>query len=462
MIFKELLRAATRQSAFSNSLLCPTCFRSLDQYREHMRQTSRAALGAITLGSSERSAALWRDRSYREGHSIVLHGHNAATKQKLSQAITAKHAEPGYASKVSQSRTRYWQDPTYRAARSWDRDRFVAEAHAVHGERYDYGGVEYYGFRTKISITCKLHGPFVQLPGHHIYFANGCPACAAERTVSRGEVELAEWVGGLGYGVLRNDRAALGGAELDVYLPDRGVAIEYHGLYWHSHAARETAPQRYRHHFKATLADRAGITLLQFYDYEWQQQPYLVQSVIRSKLGMTARVGARKLSPGGLSEAEAEAFFGRNHLQGHRPAASYYALWDGDGPAAALSLCARGAGHELIRFASRAGVTVVGGLSRLLHRARRGGVTRLFTYADRRYSTCGGYLACGFRRTGLTAPGYRYTKGGVVYSRQRFQKHKLRALLPEFDPALSESENMFLAGYRRVWDAGHYTLEREL
>ena len=37
----------------------------------------------------------------------------------------------------------------------------------------------------------------------------------------------------------------------------------------------------------------------------------------------------------------------------------------------------------------------------------------------------------------------------------RFQKHKLSGVLGLFDGSLTEAENMFMNGYRRLWDAGH-------
>lgn len=45
-----------------------------------------------------------------------------------------------------------------------------------HGEKYDYSKVTYKDEKTKIIITCKLHGDFKQTPGSHM-FGSGCPKC---------------------------------------------------------------------------------------------------------------------------------------------------------------------------------------------------------------------------------------------------------------------------------------------
>ena len=59
---------------------------------------------------------------------------------------------------------------------------------------------------------------------------------------------------------------------------------------------------------------------------------------------------------------------------------------------------------------------------------------------------------------GTTKPNYFYIKNNRIYSRQQFQKHKLSRKLCEFDDSLTEVQNMFNNGYRRIWDCGHLKL----
>ncbi|MBL4799466.1 MAG: GIY-YIG nuclease family protein [Oleispira sp.] len=54
---------------------------------------------------------------------------------------------------------------------------FVSEAISVHGDTYDYSETEYINKRTKISIVCKIHGVFQQLPGQHLS-SSGCLKCS--------------------------------------------------------------------------------------------------------------------------------------------------------------------------------------------------------------------------------------------------------------------------------------------
>ena len=57
---------------------------------------------------------------------------------------------------------------------------FIEDAKLTHGDRYDYSKVEYTNTKTNITIICKVHGEFEQLPGHHKR-GSGCKKCAFEK-----------------------------------------------------------------------------------------------------------------------------------------------------------------------------------------------------------------------------------------------------------------------------------------
>ena len=49
--------------------------------------------------------------------------------------------------------------------------RFLQLAHDVHGDKYSYSLVDYKGVKFDVTITCPIHGNFVQAAGLHL---NGC------------------------------------------------------------------------------------------------------------------------------------------------------------------------------------------------------------------------------------------------------------------------------------------------
>ena len=75
------------------------------------------------------------------------------------------------------------------------REEFIAEAMAVHGDFYDYSLVpaEMPGNRTKVSITCPIHGPFLQAPMNHKQ-GKGCRKCGREKARKGRSYSLAQFL----------------------------------------------------------------------------------------------------------------------------------------------------------------------------------------------------------------------------------------------------------------------------
>ncbi len=57
------------------------------------------------------------------------------------------------------------------------KEQIIADAIAVHGDKYDYSKVDYQGNKVKVCIICPKHGEFWQVPNHHLRGV-GCPKCA--------------------------------------------------------------------------------------------------------------------------------------------------------------------------------------------------------------------------------------------------------------------------------------------
>lgn len=55
-------------------------------------------------------------------------------------------------------------------------EEFIVNAKLAHGNKYDYSKVIYKNARTKVIITCPIHGDFEQTPNNHLRGQN-CPDC---------------------------------------------------------------------------------------------------------------------------------------------------------------------------------------------------------------------------------------------------------------------------------------------
>jgi hypothetical protein len=65
---------------------------------------------------------------------------------------------------------------TQRKYLSKDTQYYINKFKEIHGDKYDYSLVNYTNLKTKITIICKEHGEFTQLPFCHLKGA-GCPKC---------------------------------------------------------------------------------------------------------------------------------------------------------------------------------------------------------------------------------------------------------------------------------------------
>lgn len=61
--------------------------------------------------------------------------------------------------------------------------KFVGHAVSLHGEKYNYGKVQYHSAHTPVNIGCPKHGDFFQLPYAHLC-GHGCPMCGSEASAS--------------------------------------------------------------------------------------------------------------------------------------------------------------------------------------------------------------------------------------------------------------------------------------
>jgi hypothetical protein len=336
-------------------------------------------------------------------------------------------------------------------------EEFVYRSKKMHGDKYDYSESNYINSNSHVYIICPIHGKFSQNPQKHL---NGHGCCKCRDIVSRPHNELLKIVQEH-FECSINDRKILNGVEIDIYIPDMKFGIEINGAYWHGCGIDNlTRHSSYKslHRMKADLAEKSGISLYQFWDFEINNNISLIRSMILNKLGMSETIYARKCDIKKLTNNEAKDFFDRCHIQKHRYASHIYGLILNGDVQCALSMSTHTVYQwEIIRYACTLDKTVVGGFSRLLtHFKRENSPNSILTFADKRFSTGELYFKNGFKLIADTNPNYFYYRGSEIISRQRCQKHRLHKILGhKCDNNASETINMLRNGYRKVYDAGH-------
>jgi len=344
------------------------------------------------------------------------------------------------------------------------KEQFIEKARFKHSDFYDYSSVVYVKSDVKIEILCPTHGAFYQAPYSHLN-GQGCPRCANVGP-SKNEIELSTLLATFAP-VVTSDREVLYPQEIDCYLPDRKIGVEFCGLFYHSIKFRD----KNYHLSKLLSAQSKGVHLIQVFEDEWIAKPKIVGAILKNKiLPSGTRIFARNTEVKIISKADANIFLKNNHLQGCTPAEINIGLFYEEKlvMVATFSSSRKILGtmpdnwFELVRLCTLLDTKVLGGFSKLLtffiRNYRPSGVK---TYCDRRYFDGSGYLSVGFKKSHDSPPSYYYSKGQKRFSRYSFQKHKLAKKLKFYDPLLTEEKNMAKNGYFRIYDCGTsvFTLE---
>ena len=295
-----------------------------------------------------------------------------------------------------------------------------------------------------------------------------CKACAMKihvNTQSKGEKEIIEYIKSLiDLPIIERDRTILTGKELDIYMPDKKIAIEFNGVYWHS----ESKLKSKIYHLRKTMScANHGIQLLHIYDYQWNVKQEIIKSLISSKLGCADKIFARKCELKVVNAVVKRNFLNETHIQGTCNSSVNLGLYFNN---ELVALATFGKSRydkkyewELLRYSSKLQTTVVGGFSKLIkHFIEMYQPKNILTYCDRNTSVGNLYLKTGFKLIGTTGPNYFYFKDHSVFSREQYQKHTLHKKLSVYAADLTEYENMQLNGFDRFWDCGNFKFLLEI
>jgi predicted nucleic acid-binding Zn-ribbon protein len=152
-------------------------------------------------------------------------------------------------------------------SRSLTREEFIRRAIAIHGIKYDYNSVpEIIRAHFKVSILCKKHSRiFDQVASSHLR-GIGCPRCG--RKLSRAEDDLYDIIIDKRLNVIRRYRGWTSRRfEIDLFLPDLKIGIEYNGLAYHHSALGCTGYKDPLYHKeKSDLALSTGIKLYHLFE----------------------------------------------------------------------------------------------------------------------------------------------------------------------------------------------------
>lgn len=273
--------------------------------------------------------------------------------------------------------------------------------------------------------------------------------------------------------VIYNDWSVLKDKELDIYLPNINLAIEHNGLFYHSFTNKNKKSIS-KHLEKTNICSALGITLFHIRGDYWQFKKEIIKSILKNKLKCSEQsLYARECELKVVSTKDSTKFLTENHIQGVCGSNIKLGLFYQNELVSHMTFGKprfnKNYQWELLRFCNKLNYNVTGGFSKLLLNFRRNNKGNIISYCDRSISNGNVYLKNGFKQlieTNKITPGYYWTNNQKVFTREYFQKYKLKKLFKQgklkfYDENLSEMDNMLMNNYRLIFDCGQISFGLE-
>jgi hypothetical protein len=205
--------------------------------------------------------------------------------------------------------------------------------------------------------------------------------------------------------VSNNIRKIIYPKELDIYVPQKKVAIECDGLYWHSDKIK---PNDY--HINKTIAcEEKGIILLHIFEDEWDNKKEICKSIIADSLGIYQnRIDSEKCFVSEINEDLAKEFLENNSIYGFEIADEYFGLFYDNKLIYVVSVKDK---QFIIQECVKLNTFVENGLNKLIDFIITQNNNLIFINIDRRLQNVEFYKSCGFEKISESEPNYYYIFG---------------------------------------------------
>lgn len=212
---------------------------------------------------------------------------------------------------------------------------------------------------------------------------------------------------------------------------------------------------------------KKDMPLFHLWEDVWKTKRIQVLSRINSLLHANKVIFARNTSVHLINQTEADQFLNQFHLLGSVKARYKLALIENGNTNGILPKMVAVATFsnkrlmkktadkhysiELIRFATREGITVTGGLSKLLkHAIRLFHPSDIMSYADRDWSLGNGYISNGFKLVDTTPPSFLWLDNHTM---KRYFPHRLaESLSSEAEPL---TDHAMAGKLTRIFNTGN-------
>lgn len=297
---------------------------------------------------------------------------------------------------------------------------------------------------SEILIKCPICGEYDKHSFHNIFRINSndikpnshnlCHKCYANISQSSPELEIKDLINIMYNGkCIENSRSIIPPLELDLYYPEKNVAIEFNGNYWHDENHK---PKDY-HFNKFKLCKDKNIRLVSIYESDWYNKRDNIINLLKNIFIESNTIYARNCTISKLDYKTKSAFINEYHFYGDSNQGTIsYGLYYNNELVSVMSFGKlRGQNklhnnkdhYELVRFVTKDNVRIIGGASKLFKKfISEYQPVYIICYSDNDFFTGETYNKLGFKLKSLgESIDYQWVKGTNVLSRYECMKNKL-------------------------------------
>jgi hypothetical protein len=319
----------------------------------------------------------------------------------------------------------------------------------------------YKDYTSEINFRCIEHNRLYSAKPSSVLISRKacCPVCMTSRSSHEIRIEklLLECYTG---DFVTNERFQYTSKnnyhEADFYFPAEKIAIEVHGLYWHSE--RKMPVERAQAHIreKYEFFKGLGIELIQLYEHEveFTSDDVLIK-LLKSKLGISVnRKYSKKFNIKEINSDIANQFFIDNHIYGTTSDSSLYlGLYDNDVLLSAMSFNI--IDHDIyeLEYFTYSSNIENSNIELFKFFLKNYQPKQVISYSNNRFQFNNIYSELGFNIDSISSEDYYYIH---PKTRRLVSKSSLPRLI-NYNTNISEVENAHQNRFFRIWDAGFTT-----
>lgn len=266
--------------------------------------------------------------------------------------------------------------------------------------------------------------------------------------------------------IIFHDRTQIYPYELDIFIPEQKLVIEFNGNFWHSDYRvdinRPSQAAETRHSYKTDICKNKGIKLIHIFEYEWLNlekqtkiKNYLKDILLQEQKRKILNCNIKKLSP-----LESKTFFNNNSISEYQEGQYSLGLFNNAELVCCVSFCKKDTSTYEVQLAIKFGIDLdIIEIQKLIQEFRNEHLCSLIAYLDKAKTVNTIFYALGFSEIGVTKPTFFWTKGNdVIFNSEVSSFLKTKA---DNQNEINE-ETMRNLGFSKVFNCGYLILELKI